>query len=173
VIFQWISQYAGQFKVKRMCQLLRVSRSGYYAHQHRLPSSRHVRHQSLARQVRQAHQRSRQTYGSPRIAVELKAAGVGVFENTVARLMREEGLKARLKRRFVPRTTDSQHEHPIAPMESFFSTFKTELVYQESFQNPEQARTKVFEWIEVFYNRQRRHSSLNYLSPEAFEAQIK
>jgi putative transposase len=59
-----------------------------------------------------------------------------------------------------------------AVMESFFSTLKIELAHGEDYANPQQARSSIFEWIEVFYNRQRRHSSLNYLSPEAFEAQI-
>lgn len=58
-----------------------------------------------------------------------------------------------------------------AVAESFFGTFKTELVYRTRFATRAQARTAVFEWIECWYNRRRRHSSLGYLSPEAFEAQ--
>jgi putative transposase len=60
-----------------------------------------------------------------------------------------------------------------AMMESFHATYKLELVYQQSrkrFRSKEQARQMTFEWIEVFYNRQRRHSSIDYKSPEAFEA---
>jgi len=56
-----------------------------------------------------------------------------------------------------------------AMMESFFSTFKSECVYRNEFATHAQARTCAFEYIEVFYNRQRRHSSLGYLSPEEFE----
>jgi putative transposase len=56
-----------------------------------------------------------------------------------------------------------------APMESFFHTLKIELVHQRCYQNREQARADIFEYIEVFYNRQRRHSSLGYHSPAAFE----
>jgi len=291
--FAWIRNHAAFFTVQRMCQLLKVSRSGYYAWQGRASSSRRLRHQTLAMQVRHAHTQSRGTYGSPRVAVELQAQGVSVCVNTVAKLMREEGLKARKKRRFVPRTSDSSHPHPIAPnhldrrfdagggdqaaapapnrvwasdltylwteegwlylwvvmdlfsrkvvgwamtehmraqgaidalkmalrqrrppekllhhsdrgcqyacqdyrklldnngmtasmsragncydnavVESFFSTLKTECVDQRRYPNAEEARSSLFEWIEAFYNRQRRHSSLNYLSPEAFEAQI-
>jgi len=55
-------------------------------------------------------------------------------------------------------------------MESFWGTLKTELVYHEKYKTREEARQSIFEYIEVFYNRTRRHSSLGYVSPEAFEA---
>ena len=58
-----------------------------------------------------------------------------------------------------------------APVESFFSTLKREIVGHEHFETRKEARLAVFEWIEVWYNRKRRHSSLGYLSPEAFEKQ--
>jgi len=56
-----------------------------------------------------------------------------------------------------------------APMESFFDTLKTELVDNQVFISIEEARSKVFDWIEVFYNRKRMHSALGYLSPTCFE----
>lgn len=56
-----------------------------------------------------------------------------------------------------------------APVESFFHSLKTEMIYWEDFETREEARRKIFEWIEVFYNRQRRHSTLGYLSPVNFE----
>jgi transposase InsO family protein len=59
-----------------------------------------------------------------------------------------------------------------AVMESFFSTLKNELVYHEQYATHEQAKTSIFEYIEVFYNRQRTHSSLGYVSPEQFEAAL-
>jgi putative transposase len=59
-----------------------------------------------------------------------------------------------------------------AAMESFWGTLKTELVYQQKFVTRAQAKAAIFEYIEVFYNRKRRHSSLNYQSPEAFEAAL-
>lgn len=58
-----------------------------------------------------------------------------------------------------------------APVESFFGTLKTELVYQQSFATRTHARQAIFEYIEIFYNRQRRHSALRYLSPSDYEAQ--
>lgn len=57
-----------------------------------------------------------------------------------------------------------------AMMESFWATLKTELVHQRHYATREQARQSIFEYIEVFYNRKRLHSSLGYVSPEAFEA---
>ena len=59
-----------------------------------------------------------------------------------------------------------------AVMESFWSKLKTELVYQEKYKTRDQARQSIFEYMEVFYNRRRRHSSLGYISPESFEAQM-
>ncbi len=57
-----------------------------------------------------------------------------------------------------------------APVESFFGTLKTELVYQHEYSTRAEARSAIFEYLEVFYNRQRRHSALGYLSPAAYEA---
>lgn len=59
-----------------------------------------------------------------------------------------------------------------AAMESFWSTLKTELVHHTKFATRSEARKVIFEYVEVFYNRERRHSSLGYLSPEAFEAAL-
>jgi putative transposase len=56
-----------------------------------------------------------------------------------------------------------------APMESFFASLKKELTHQENYQTREQAKASIFEYIEIFYNRQRRHSKLGYLSPAAYE----
>lgn len=268
-----------------MCRLLQVSRSGYYDWVNRSPSPRRQRQQALTERIRSVHQASRQLYGSPRIHAELKAQGVAVCPNTVAKLMQQAGLASRIRRRFVPRTTDSAHGHPLAPnrlqqrfatgpinrvwctdltyvptqqgwlylavvmdlgsrrivgwamadhlraelcqaalamalerrrpaaglvhhsdrgvqyaceayqrqleqaglvgsmsrrgncydnaaMESFFSTLKRELVYQQPLATRQEAQAAVFEYIEVFYNRQRRHSSLGHQSPVAFEASL-
>lgn len=58
-------------------------------------------------------------------------------------------------------------------MESFFATLKRELVHRSPWQTRAQARQDVFDYIEVFYNRQRRHSALNYQSPSDFEEQLR
>jgi transposase InsO family protein len=64
--------------------------------------------------VAAVHERSRKTYGSPRVHAELRAKGVRVSKKRIERLMRENGLEARRKRRF-RKTTDSKHNQPIAP----------------------------------------------------------
>lgn len=58
-----------------------------------------------------------------------------------------------------------------AMLESFFSSLKTECVYQHAYQSHSEAQTSIFEWTLVFYNRQRRHSSLAFVSPVAYEQQ--
>ena len=269
-----------------MCKTLEVTRGGYYDWRKRPASLRQERRTKLVERIRQVHDGSRRTYGSPRITVELKQSGMPVCRNSVAKYMRQDGICVKPRRKFVPRTTDSDHEHPIAPnlldrdfaatapnqkwacdltyifteegwlylsvvidlfsrkvvgwsmsdglkaagvaeavamalkrrrpdgsellhhsdrgvqyacdlyrslleeheitvsmsrpgncydnavVESFFGTLKSELVHRQRYKTRDQAKDSIFEWIEVFYNRQRRHSSLGYLSPEAFEAQI-
>ena len=60
-----------------------------------------------------------------------------------------------------------------AAMESFFSTLKGECVDRQKFQTRQEARLVIFEYVECFYNRERRHSTLNYLSPVAYEQQMR
>jgi putative transposase len=60
-----------------------------------------------------------------------------------------------------------------ALMESFNGTLKTECVERESYQSRSQARQSIFEYLEAFYNRQRLHSSLGYLSPVVYEQQVR
>jgi len=281
VKFEFIEAQKAHFPVDFMCEQLGVSRSGYYAWKERPESERHKADRALAEVVTRIHRDSRGTYGSPRVHAELRARGQRVSRKRVARLMNEQDLAARKRRRFV-RTTDSRHNQPVAPnilernfspgqpdctwatdityvetkqgwlylavvmdlfsrkvvgwsmseridrhlvlnaldmalkgrqpprgllhhsdrgsqyastdyqqalaargiecsmsrkgncwdnavVESFFSTLKQELVYTTDFATHEQARLALFEYIEVFYNRQRRHSSLGYVSPVDFE----
>jgi putative transposase len=58
-----------------------------------------------------------------------------------------------------------------APMESFFKTIKVEEVYRTKYRTHAEARAAIFDYVEVCYNRQRMHSAINYMTPEAFEAQ--
>jgi len=108
------AEKATQEPVSRWCRALGVSRSGYYASRRR-PESRHRREdRRLGLLVREAHERSRRTYGSPRVHAELAARGEHLSRKRVARLMQEQNLRARVRRRF-KRTTDSDHQLPIAP----------------------------------------------------------
>src|SRR5438874_3263498 len=101
-----------QWPTAKACDVLGVSRSGYYAFSSRQdssvkPSARQARHQQLIEQVRLSYLRSGQRYGAPKITLDLKRRGTKVCLNTVAKIMRETGLAAKARRRFVPRTTDS------------------------------------------------------------------
>src|SRR5277367_3110552 len=98
-----------------MCRVLGVSTSGFYARRSRPRSTRRRRREELARRIRVAHANSRGVYGSPRVHRVLQAEGQKVCENTVARIMRQERIRARIKRKFVPRTTDARHGHQPAP----------------------------------------------------------
>jgi transposase InsO family protein len=275
-----------QYSILALCHQLEVSPSGYYDWRQRQssPGRRALENQILATRIAELHEQSRQTYGSPRIVMELRKSGARHGRNRVARLMKQEGLCGRQKARYRAQTTDSKHDEPIAPnrlaeapkasapnqiwvadityiktgeswlyvaavmdlysrkivgwamgehidtalilkalfmallhrqppanllfhsdrgvqyasadyrsalaqaglvasmsrkgncydnaaMESFWSTLKFELVYRRDFQTRAHARSEIFDYIEAFYNRQRSHSALNYLSPVDFELQ--
>jgi len=288
VKFRFIKGHlAGHYPLEACCDVLGVSRSGYYAWRDRPRAARAGRREELAAKVRAVHGANRGVYGSPRVCAALRASGEAVSENTVAKVMRERGIRAKAKRKFVPRTTDSAHQRPVADnvlarefdaplpdrkwaadithvptaqgwlylaavidlcsrrvvgwamadhlratlcsealemalsrrnppadrtlvhhsdrgvqyacgdyrgllrsqgiecsmsrrgdcydnavVESFFKTLKAELVYHERYATREQARRSVFEYVEVFYNRRRLHSSLDYRSPVEFERDI-
>lgn len=265
----------------RLCQVLQVSESGYYAWRKRGPSVRKRADEVLGRRIEDAYQNNRQVYGSPRLHAELKEQGVHCGRKRVARLMRERGINAKPRRRKM-KTTDSNHNNPVAPnllkrdftadapntrwvaditgietregwlylaalvdiysrfvvgwamgkerdellitkaatmalerrhpgagllhhsdrgsqytsqgyqnllkqhgiaismsgkgdcydnalMESFFGTVKEECVERQKYQTRAEARQSIFEYLEVFYNRQRKHSSLGYVSPATYE----
>lgn len=261
-----------------------MSPSGYYdwsgRQQH--PCQRQQLDQQLKEQIRRIHDESRNTYGSPRIRIKLRQAGQRHGRNRISRLMREQDLCGRQKKRYRVLTTDSRHDEPVAPnrlaaapvasranqiwvadityvataqgwvyvaaildlysrrivgwavsqqintalvlmalnmalchrqppaglvfhsdrgvqyaslpyrqaleaaqliasmsrkancydnaaMEAFWSTLKLELIYRRSFDQAAQVRRALFDYIEVFYNRQRLHSALNYRTPADFE----
>ena len=112
--FAFIAAREVAFPVSTMCRVLGVTKSGFYAWRKRPKPERVRRDAQLAATVAAVHQRSRRTYGSPRVHRELKARGVRVGKKRVERLMRENGLQGRRKRRS-KRTTDSRHGGPIAP----------------------------------------------------------
>lgn len=275
---------ADQYPVNELCVAFGVSRSGYYAWLTRAPSGRAQADARLTRQLCAAHDQSRRTYGSPRLVIVLRRQGQRISRRRVQRLLRAVGRRGLQRRRWVPRTTDSRHDQPIAPnrlaelpapqhrnqawltdityvptdegwlyvaavmdrwsrrvvglamaghlrtelvsaalrqaqarrqpargclhhsdrgcqyasavyrhllaahgleasmsragncydnaaMESFWSTLKNELIHGHRFATRAQARAAIFEYIEVFYNRQRLHSALGYQSPVDFENQ--
>jgi len=266
-----------------MCEVLQVSRSGFYAWRNRPESERSRRARQLVAAMADIHNdRDMKNYGSPRMRDELESRGHEVSENTVAKLMRDHGLRAASSRKFRV-TTDSRHSHPVAEnvldrefeqeavdrvwladitylwtqegwlylacvldaysrkvvgwsmgdritkklvldalnmalgrrrpdcsgllhhsdrgsqyasaafqellreenitcsmsrkgncwdnamMESFFATLKKERIHQEVYATRAEARASVFDYIERFYNRIRRHSALGNISPVQFE----
>lgn len=104
-----------EYQVEELAQALEVSPSGFYAHQLKPAGARAQADQQLGTRIKTVFEQSRRTYGSPRLAAALRRDGHRCGKNRVARLMRQNGLKARQKRRFVPRTTQSDHDQPIAP----------------------------------------------------------
>jgi transposase InsO family protein len=104
-----------EHSIKVLCAVLSVSRSGYYQWQHGTESPRASRDRTLLEKIVRVHARSRCTYGSPRMKIALETEDEPVGRHRVARLMREAGLQGRQKRRYRVRTTDSAHDHPIAP----------------------------------------------------------
>ena len=98
-----------------VCNALGVSRSGYHAHLCKSQRQRRMQDARLALEVREAFQASRCTYGSPRLVRCLRAQGLRHGKNRIARLMREQLLQVRQKRRFVPRTTLTDKASPVAP----------------------------------------------------------
>lgn len=282
--YQFISAGYVRYSVSLQCEVLVVSRSGYYQWCKRSVSVRERANVALVARMKVLHQLHQGRYGSPRMTVALQREGYACSRNRVARLMREHGLRARTKRRYC-RTTVSDHTkasenlvkrtfavsapdrvltsdityiptnegwlyvavvldlctrkvvglamrsdmtaelvtdaldqaitrrsltqgtilhsdrgvqyssdayrsiiatHGLiqsmsrkgdcwdnAPMESFFKTLKVELIYpKKQYQTRHEAATSIFEYIEIYYNRQRIHSALGYESPESFEAKL-
>jgi transposase InsO family protein len=280
VKFRFIATEKAHYALSLLCRCLRVTRSGFYAWQTRPESARAKRDRHLKVCVRTSFEGSKQRYGSPRIHRDLLEQGERVSRKRVIRLMQEDGLKARVRKRFKC-TTDSNHDQAIAAnlldrqftaaapnqrwvgdttefvigesgtlylaaildlfsrfvvgwavsavndrhltlhaleraltrrcpgagllhhsdrgstyasedyqdvleahgitcsmsrtgncwdnavMEAFFSTLKTELA--DRFESCGAAQMKLFDYIEVFYNQRRRHSTIGYVSPAAFE----
>jgi transposase InsO family protein len=272
------------FDITLMCDLLDVSRQGYYDWIDRPASASSLRRDAIVEAIRQSYLESHCRYGSPNIHRDLLEKGVDCCLNTVAKRMKEHGLASIVKRKFRVATTDSNHDQPVfenrldrdfsatapnqkwaadityihtdegllylagivdlfsrkiigwsmkdtlhtdlcvealemalanrrpklpllhhsdrgcqyaakqyqdklaeftldcsmsrvgncwdnAVVESLWASLKNELVFQRKFATKQQAVDDIFEWIVVWYNRKRRHSSLGYVSPEAFEAQ--
>lgn len=275
--YEFIQEHRDRFRLKNMCRALKVSRSGYYAWQSRKPSRRERINEELLQKIRKVHTQSRKVYGSPRITEELNEQGIRCGKNRVARIMKEHGIRANVRKKFKGRiesrpnepaspnllingkksyqvwasdityiytsegwmyvaavmdvrtrriiglsmksrltqelTTDAlmqalKRERPCtglihhsdrgrqygsyvykdlltrhgiqssmsrsgncydnAHIESFWSTLKKELVYGEKYKTRRDARLSIFEYIEVFYNRIRKHSALGYTSPEQY-----
>ena len=112
--YGFIRDHVAVFPVAILCEVLGVSRSGYYDWARRPESRQAAADRVLAAEIRATHADSRGRYGSPRVHAALRAQGRRVGRKRVARLMRGMGLSARRGRRFRC-TTDSRHAFPVAP----------------------------------------------------------
>ena len=112
--YEFIDAEKAIWPVRITCRVLEVSRSGYYAWRRCKPSKRAEQNARLTTEIRGFHAASRETYGSPRIHLDLMEAGWKVGRKRVEHLMRSEGIQARIPKRF-RHTTDSKHSDPVAP----------------------------------------------------------
>ncbi len=112
--FSFIDAKKVEFPVARLCETLEVSQSGYFAWKSLPASKSQCKDMVLLAHIRECFCLSRETYGSPRMHADLIEDGIIAGRHRIARLMRDNNLKARQKRRF-KKTTDSDHGGPIAP----------------------------------------------------------
>lgn len=112
--YRFIDDHRDHWPVSIQCDVLTVSRSGYYSWRRRGPSLTAQRRAALTERIREVHRSSRATYGSPRVHAELVAQGQTCQRKTVAKYMKQAGLRAKSQRRFRVSTTNSNHAHPIA-----------------------------------------------------------
>jgi transposase InsO family protein len=103
-----------EFPIGKMCKVFKISRNSYYRWCNYIPSKRDNENRSLLFEIRRVHEKSKASYGSPRITQELKSLGFNVSRPRVARLMKQKGIKAVRTKKFVV-TTNSKHQYPIAP----------------------------------------------------------
>jgi transposase InsO family protein len=185
---------AAAHPVAVLCPLLGVSRSGYYGWRQRAASRRQSEDAQLTEELQHAFEQSRRTYGRPRLTRALRARGHCQGERRIGRLMRAAGLCARPRRRFVPKTTDSRHDGPIAhnrvaeraaPPTQPDEVWSVDMTYIETTEgwlflaivclhrhdpaSRQETKALTFDYIETFYNRTRLHSALGYQSPLDFE----
>jgi transposase InsO family protein len=117
--YPFIHDHKDHWPVRALCRSLCVVPSGYYAWRRRhrdKPPDRQVRRLQLIESIRDIHDRSDRTYGSPRMHRQLRKEGIRCSRKTVEKLMKQQQIRSKRTRRFrPPKTTDSAHGHPIAP----------------------------------------------------------
>jgi transposase InsO family protein len=110
-----VKKLSPEHPIRELCAALEVSRSGYYAWRDKQGSARELANRVMAQQIKQLFEAKRHRYGSPRMTQELRRQGQVCNHKRVERLMRQEGLKARSGRKRKMRTTNSDHDQPVAP----------------------------------------------------------
>ena len=112
--YQFIKDHRFEFPVQKMCQILGLSRSGFYEWRNRTTSIRDFHNRIFLILIKEIFESHKKRYGSPRISDELKDMGYKVGHNRIARIMRKNNIKAKYKRKFKPKTTDSNHNFPYS-----------------------------------------------------------
>ena len=112
--YAFIQSHLSEYSVESCCLVLEVSRSGYYDWLERPMSSTTQRMEELKVKIKKVHEENRCVYGSRRVCAALKAEGETVCVNTVTKGMKELEIRAKIKKKFVPCTTDSRHCNPVA-----------------------------------------------------------
>ena len=175
--FAFIRTHTSEYPVTRMCEVLGVSKAGYYAWRTR-PESRHARtDRCLKVKIRSLHRKSRRTYGSPRVHAELGG------ELTEAELVRELDVSPSVVRRWkrlfehgsevaVQANGDVVPAHQLREAERRIRELERVLIQESDWHTHEEAKRAIFDYLEVWYNRQRRHSSLRYQTPAEYEAEL-
>jgi transposase InsO family protein len=115
VKFTFINEHLRAYPLAVVCAVLDVSRAGYYGWLRRPAGARELRRAELTAKARTIHKMNRSVYGSPRVYKVLASQGESVCLNTVAKVMKEAGIQAKIKKKYVPSTTDSTHRLPVAP----------------------------------------------------------
>jgi len=115
VRYRKIQELSQEQDVRDLCELLEVARSGYYAWCKRVATAREVSNRMLVERIQEVFEANRARYGSPRITEALRRSGHQCNHKRVERLMREAQLKGRTCKRRKVRTTNSNHDEPIAP----------------------------------------------------------
>lgn len=110
-----IGELAQKYPIIALCGVLEVARSGYYRWRQGRPSRREAANGQLLERIRTIHQSKRGSYGSRRITAELRRSGQQCNHKRVERLMRQQGLRGCTGRKRKVRTTQSNHDQPIAP----------------------------------------------------------
>lgn len=107
--------HRSEFRLEKMCKVVKVSRSGYYKWRQAKPSEQALRKAEVMKRITYHFNDTQQRYGSPKITLMLSLEGIETCERTVGKYMKELGLRSRVSRRFRVKTTDSNHDEPIAP----------------------------------------------------------
>ena len=276
----FVREHRHKFRVAKLCEVLAVSRSGYYAWEKRPKSARKIADERLTEAIKAIHEKKRRTCGCRKMTKEIQRSGKRINHKRIERLMKAEGIRSKLAKKFKA-TTNSRHNLPVAenlldrdfsatkpnqkmvsdltylwteegwlyiagvmdlcgqkivglsmgermtkelvitaledaylrsgrapgvlihsdrgsqycsneyqkrlkkygyicsmsrkgncwdnaPMEAFWGKMKYEWLYEQRFRTREEAKAAVFEYVEIFYNRQRLHESNDYLTPEEY-----